>query len=176
MTERQRASREAGITLIEVILYVLLSSLILIPVTMILITSISTQRDVASVTEATSRGQSMGAAIERAVRNGLALDVSADGAQLKVRTSLGGSLACQAFLLTDGQARVAQTATLIAADPTTWSDWEQGIGRDGMSPYFVATGTNVAFSFMIATDSAPVRIAGEAAPRTVASGVSAPCW
>lgn len=176
MTERENSPDDAGITLIEVILYVLLSSLILIPVTMILITSVTTQRDVASVTEATSRGQSMGAVIERAVRNGLAVDVSADGTQLKVRTSLEGSLACQAFLLTDGQARVTQTPTLIPADATTWSDWEKGIARDGMTPYFVATGTNVVYAFAIATDSAPVRIVGEAAPRTVASGVSAPCW
>ncbi|WOQ70428.1 hypothetical protein RYJ27_04255 [Microbacterium limosum] len=176
MTEHGAASDDAGITLIEVILYVLLSSLILIAVSMILITSLNTQRDVAGVTEATSRGQGMGAVIERALHNGLAFDVSADGTQLRVRTSLEGNLECQAFLLTDGQARMTQSASAIPSDPSTWSNWEQNVLPDGAAPYFDATGSSVSYSFTIATDSAPVRISGQAAVRAVATGVTAPCW
>ena len=179
MTERASAANDAGVTLVEVILYVLLSSLVLIATTMILINSLTTQRDVASVSEATSRGQGIGSAIERALHNGLAFDVSAHGThgtQLRVRTSLEGSQACQGFLLTDGQARLSQSATAIPLDATTWSDWESGIAPDGTEPYFTATGPSVSYSFTITTDSAPVRIRGQAALRSAPTGVTAPCW
>ena len=170
------AEPEAGVTLIELIVYVLLVGIILIATSMILTNSISTQRDVTSVSSATARGQAMGHTIERAVRNGLAFEVDATGTELRVRTSLSGSLACQAFQLTTGQARMALSSTALPAAATDWTQWEDGITKDGVTPFLAASGQRVSYTFEITTEGAPVRISGEASTRSTPTGVTAPCW
>ncbi|WP_169582762.1 MULTISPECIES: hypothetical protein [Microbacterium] len=167
---------EAGVTLVELIIYVLLVGIILIATTMILTNSINTQRDVTSVSQATNRGQVMGRAIERAVRNALAFEVDATGTQLRVRTSLPGSLACQAFQLTAGQARLALESTALPALASDWTDWEDGVAQDGSTPFFATSGQQVFYTFEITTEAAPVRISGEASTRSTPTGVTAPCW
>ena len=169
------ATADAGISLIELILYMMLAVLALTASLTVLVLSWTTQRDVESVNTATNRGQAMGATIERAMRNALDFDVSADGSQLRVRTSLEGSLQCQGFLLTDGAARLSQSASTLT-ESSTWTIWQGGIVRAGTAAYFSPSGDTVSYAFDIATDSAPVRIVGEAAARSAATGVSAPCW
>lgn len=171
---RQR-SDDSGVSLIELLVYMFLTTIILGATTLILINSLTTQKAVTSVTEATNRGQTMGTTIERAMRNALAFDLNVDGTELRVRTSFAGNRACQAFSLTDGQARMYMSSSALPAS-TSWGDWEQGISRDGTTPYFSDSGSTVTYTFKIQTDSAPVRIAGEASTRSVATGVTAPCW
>ncbi len=168
-------SAEAGLTLVELIIAMMLALLALSAITTVLVLSWTTQRDVDSVNTATNRGQTMGATIERAVRNALEFDVSADGSQLRVRTSLDGSLECQGFFLTDGTARFSQSSATLT-DPSTWTPWQQGIARADGADYFTRSGDTVRYAFDVRTDSASVRFLGEAASRSAATGVSAPCW
>lgn len=170
------ARDDGGISLIELIVYVLLSSIIVLTTAMILINSWTTQQSVTSTTEATTRGQAMGSAIERAMRNGLNFSVSADGTTLRVRTSLPGRLACQGFLLTSGQARLTQSSGLLTTPATTWTPWHQGIAQDGTTKFFVDDGETVTYTFEIETDSAPVRFVGEVSTRSTPTGVTSPCW
>lgn len=175
--DHRRAEAEAGLSLIELIIYILLASVLLSAMALILANSWRTQEDVTSVTQATNRGQVMGSAIERAMRNALDFDVDdATGTELRVRTSLGGSLACQAFLLQDGQARLSVSSAAIPAISSNWADWASGIAQNGSTPFFVENGDTVSYTFDIETDSAPVRFSGEAAARSTATGVSSPCW
>ncbi len=168
---------DSGVSLVELIIYMLLASVILASAAMILVNSWNTQRDVTTVSEATNRGQSMGAAIERAMRNGLAFEVSAGGTELRVRTSLGGNLTCQGFLLSSsGSARLAQSSTALPASSSAWTFWEQGIEKDGTSDFFTESGEHVLYKFKVQTESAPVRVSGEASTRSVATGVTSPCW
>lgn len=167
---------DAGVSLIELIVYVLLASIILIATSMILINSWNTQKDVTSVSEATNRGQSMGSTIERAMRNALDFEVSADQQELRVRTSLGGTQQCQAFYLAAGTARLAQSAGALPALSTSWTAWNEGVKKNGSTPFFTQTGQSVVYSFDIETESAPVRFAGEASTRSTPTGVSSPCW
>ena len=62
-----------GITLIELIVGILVSTIVLIGVGSILIGAWLTQSDVLSTSEATNRGQLVSSAVEKAMRNGLAL-------------------------------------------------------------------------------------------------------
>ena len=166
---------DAGISLIEVIVYVLLTGIVLIATSMILINSINTQRDVTSVSEATNRGQSMGSTIERAMRNALAFEVTTEN-ELRVRTSLSGSQQCQAFYLAAGTARLAQASGALPAASSSWTVWNTGVRQNGTTPFFVQDGSTVIYTFDIETDSAPVRFAGEASIRSTTSGVTSPCW
>ena len=58
---------DSGVTLVELIIYMLLASMILFAAATILVNSWNTQKDVTTTSDATSRGQSMGATIERAM-------------------------------------------------------------------------------------------------------------
>lgn len=168
-------SDDDGISLIELIVYVLIASVLLLATAAILSNSWSTQRNVTNVTNATNRGQVMTSTIERAMRNAIAFDVSVDGSTLLVHTSLTGSLACQGFSLVTGESRMSLSPTALGAS-STWPVWQPGVAQRGSTPFFAETGTTVAYTFDITTTAAPVRFAGQAAARSAATGVSAPCW
>jgi Tfp pilus assembly protein PilW len=166
---------EDGVSLIELIVYVLISSMLLLATTAILVNSWTTQRNVTAVSEATNRGQVMTSTIERAMRNAIAFDVSVDGTTLLVHTSLTGTLACQGFALTIGESRMSFSSSTLGAS-STWPVWQPGIAQRGSTSFFAETGTTVAYAFDITTTAASVRFAGQAAARSAATGVSAPCW
>lgn len=168
--------RDGGFSLVELIIYVLLASLLLGTMAMILINSWRTQKSVTSVSEATNTGQVMGSAVERAMRNALAFDVDGTGTILRVRTSLGGALACQGFLLTTGQARITTSSGALSTNTNNWSNWASSVVQNGSTPFFAETGDAVNYAFDIQTTSSAVRFSGEAATRSVATGVSSPCW
>lgn len=172
---RSERRDDDGISLIELIVYVLVASVLLLATAAILTNSWSTQRNVTNVTNATNRGQVMTSTIERAMRNAIAFDVSADGSTLVVHTSLIGSLACQGFSLGTGESRMSLKASTLGAS-STWPVWQPGIAQRGSTPFFAETGTTVAYTFDITTTAAPVRFSGQAAARSASTGVSAPCW
>lgn len=165
-----------GVTLIELIVYVVITSVLLLAMTAILSNSLTTQRNVTSVSDATNRGQVMTSTVERAMRNAIAFDVSPDGTTLRVRTSLAGGLTCQGFLLSAGQSRMSLTSSTLSADSSTWAAWQPGVAQRGSTPFFNDVGTTVTYTFDIQTNSAPVRFTGEAFARSAATGVTAPCW
>lgn len=169
------SSDDEGLSLIELIVYILVASILLIATSVILANSWTTQRNVTDVTEATNRGQVITSTVERAMRNAIAFDVSVDGTTLVVHTSLEGGLACQGFLLTAGESRMSLSASALGLT-STWPVWQPGVAQRGSSPFFSETGTTVAYTFDISTTAAPVRFAGQAAARSAATGVSAPCW
>ena len=120
----------------------------------------------------------MGSAIERALRNAKDINVApadADGSELRVWTSLTGSLACQGFQIGGGQATIATSPGLLPA-VTDWADWQDGIVQHGSEPYFVRVGDTVTYTFDITTESAPVPFSGRAKMRSTATGETAPCW
>jgi type II secretory pathway pseudopilin PulG len=176
---------DAGVTLIELIVYIILVSILSGIAVTVLVNSWRTQEDVVTVTDATNKGQVMSSAIERAVRNGLEYDIANSGNTLRVRTSLTGSLQCQGFHLVDGQpARFTASSGALAADPDQWPEWVTQVDAEVLSggvvvPFFaLPAGANstVGFTFLIPTESAPVRFDGEVATRSVPTGVSSPCW
>lgn len=167
---KQGADGDAGVSLIELIIYVMIASVVLGAVAMILINSWSTQENVVSETEATNRGQLVSSAIERAVRNGLAVEVTGANT-LKVRTSLGGSLQCQGFGL-GGDATMTMNAGPLGSG---WPEWEDGIAAIPGEPLLASDGTTVTYAFQITTTAAPVRFVGTVSARNP-TGVTSPCW
>jgi hypothetical protein len=166
---------DSGVTLIELIIYFLLASLVVLTTASILINSFTTQRNVSSVTQATSRGQSMGALIERAVRNSVAYEIASDGTWLKVQTTLGGGLKCQGFYLTAGEARLSRTSSTLAS-PANWTLWSAGVQQRGTTPFFAESGDRVVYTFDLSSQGGAVRFTGDSEPRSTASGSNGGCW
>ena len=162
---------DAGVTLIELIIYVVLVTLVLGGVAMILINSWRTQENVLSESEATNRGQLVSSSIERAVRNGVAIDVQDDNT-LRVHTSLGGERACQGFSFAGDNASMRMTSGALG---TGWAQWQDGITAISGQPFLERDGATVTYAFEIATSGAPVRFVGTVAARNP-TGVSSPCW
>lgn len=166
---------DAGVSLVELIIYALVASLVVGAAGLILVNSWITQRNVTDVTEATNRGQALSSTIERAMQNALDFDVSVDGQTLRVRTSLDGDLRCQGFHISNGTARLAQADEDLPASGA-WKVWQSGVVQHDGSPYFVPSAQGVTYTFDIATDTASVRFGGQTAARSALSGESEPCW
>lgn len=176
MTARADTADDTGLGLIELIVAIVVSGIVMAGIAAVLVNSWITQEQVISVSEATNRGQLVGSAVERAMRNALYFEVQAGGVAggagdtLLVRTSLTGDLRCQSFRLTEGSAPDFGTA-FWSTDATSVSSpgpaWKTGIQRLGTSPYFQKTtdGT-LTYSFQIDTDASPLNFTGDIAPRS----------
>jgi len=177
---------DAGLSLIELVIYVLLVSVLLGAMATILINSWSTQQDVQTTTQATNRGQLIGQSIERAVRNSEAVKVSDDKSMLSVHTTFGGERTCQAFWFAGGALYMTNSAGILPAPAPSGGStppsagWPQPwvpskVVPTGPAGVFDEAGMTVTYSFDIDTDSAPVRFSGEVS-RRYAMGDTSPCW
>lgn len=172
---------DAGLTLIELIVGIVVSTIVLIGVGTIMINSWLAQNDVLSTTEATNRGQFVSSSIERAMRNALDFEVRAGGSQLWVHTTYTDHRECQAFQLTDGVAEMKMGAPSI--DALAWGRWLDAADYSGFevdvnvpgTGAFAQSGDTLEYDFSIATDSAPVQFSGEASIRAGEEG-SGGCW
>lgn len=170
-----RLASDAGVTLIELIMYMIIGALLASVIVMMLVNTLRTQNDVMSETTATTRGQLVASTLERSMRNALAFSVSADGSTLMVRTSLNNSLVCQGFALTTSSgAQFTQTSTSLPAS-STWPVWQTGVTKHGTTPFLTQTLNGVSYSFDLTTDGSPVHISGTTTARNL-TGVTSPCW
>ena len=180
------SSDDRGLGLIELIIAILVSTIVLAGVATVLINSWLTQNDVLSTSEATNRGQLVGAAIERAIRNATDFKTEDGDTELWVHTVYddptgADSRTCQAFDLGGGKAQMKSSAAdLSTATWGTWVDdshqnWVVNVTAADGQPIFRKNGKVLTYIFEIATDSAPVRFQGEVSMRVTATG-GAPCW
>ncbi len=182
--EAQKDPRDAGFTLVELLVASLLLSLVLAIVAGIFISITATQRNVSALTTTTSTAQLAAAAIETGVRN--ASDVSAvltpsgTDQYFVVRTASQGATitwSCRAWYYSaanGGSIRSTQTAdgTKItaptAAQLATWSLLATGITPRSGTGIFTGTsgGVTMAFNAVAAGDNKPIAIQTTVLKRT----------
>ena len=71
--------KDAGLSLIELIVSVVVSMIVLAGIATVFVNSWLAQSDVLSTSEATNRGQLVGSAVEKAMRNALYFEVLEGG-------------------------------------------------------------------------------------------------
>lgn len=136
-----RASADAGMSLVELLIYSLLLVTILVIAGAIIMNSLTTQQTVTTVTSATSAGQLVSSSVEQGIRNASSFQVAtptAFGQALRSRTvrvtQAGVSTwQCQAWFRTSGgdfytrvgNATIAVPAT--AGDLTSWTLISRGV-------------------------------------------------
>lgn len=138
------AESDRGITLVELLVYMLLAIVVLTIVGSILINSFQAERQVRDAAQSNSTAQLVAESLGRGIRNASAVEVSAPTADtLLLRTrSLDGSDAgswyCQAWLISGGELRTSKSTTAIpapdAATAATWTLLASDVEQIGASP------------------------------------------
>ncbi|OZB83382.1 prepilin-type N-terminal cleavage/methylation domain-containing protein [Microbacterium sp. 13-71-7] len=176
-----KKSADEGLSLIELIIVIVILGILGLVMGTIFGNTWRAQEAVRLQTQATSRGQLVASEIERAMRNAIAFDVSADGSTLRVNSSFTGGHQCQAFSLASDGAHM--TVTSAPAAPSGWPTWQSDIAPISGSPFFSSNGGTVTYAFdsvSRATDgsiaAAPVRFTGKVFMRNTGVGTLSPCW
>ncbi|MDQ0614916.1 type II secretory pathway pseudopilin PulG [Microbacterium sp. W4I4] len=171
---------ESGLSLIELIIYVLILGVITAAIAMLFINTLQTEKSVRDQTAATTRGQLISSQIERAVRNAEAFAIEDGGATLKVNSvDRNGTTLCQGFTFSGGDVRMVISDS-PSATPSSWPAWQDGVKKDPAKPYFSASGADAVTYAFDATNpdlgGSPVRFTGNVYMRNTASGSVSPCW
>lgn len=176
MRERLR-SDDSGLTLVEIVIYMVLAVVVGTIVVSVLIGTLKGQDQVTSTTTATTRGQVVAQSIEKALRNATAVSVP-DGMTLKAVTTLGKP--CQAWRLVrnsdDSNAAGKDVYDLQLSQGTSFASWAviaRGLVLDAGQPVFAYIGSAYSYSLHFATDLNPkvsadmpsVDFTGRVAPR-----------
>lgn len=190
IVQERREGFEVGMTLVELLIYMVLVVVVLLIVGGLLINSLTTQRTVRDATQASSAGQLVSQSVGQGVRNASASWHSAAGVApelLVVRTAGLGATptwSCQAWSFNNGEIRTRTSAGLIpttAASIATWTLLGSGMEPVSGSPVFTKTGRSVALLVDVDTgEGQPVRISTSSTSRqpVPATGVeeSLPCF
>ncbi|MFD6700112.1 MULTISPECIES: hypothetical protein [unclassified Microbacterium] len=168
-----------GISLIELVVVVAILGVVSLVLGTLFSNIWRSQVAVSAQSQATARGQLVASEMERAMRNAVAFDVSADGSTIRVNTALSGGLQCQAFqLAADG---LHMSVSSSPAVPSGWPLWQTDVTA-GSGAFASKNGNSIAYNFDALSKSgaqtvaAPVHFQGTAYMRNSAAGSLSPCW
>lgn len=186
-------SDETGVSLVELLIYMLLSVTVLTIIASILINSLEAQNTVRTSAEATSTAQLAAQSLNRGVHNASAIEVSSPAAGVTVvRTrsldsSAAGVWRCEAWAVAGGELRTTTSAAAIpvptsSAEVASWLLVTEGVEPIGTNPVFslAADERSLAVGFTVANGSGiPVTldttiVSKQPIPAT--GKVTAPCF
>lgn len=179
---------ESGLTLIELMIYSMLSIVVLIIVGGFLVNSLRTEDMVLDSTEASTAGQLVADSVGRGVRNASAIEQTepwTDAVLLTARTtSSAADWVCRAWSYYDGEIRTRTSAGAIPtpteADLEGWTLLSEGISPVAGAPVFELSDRRVDITFESNTGTGkPVLFSTSALSRqpVPATGVeSSPCF
>lgn len=161
------ATEDDGLSLIELIFYVVILGLITTGIAVVFFNTWKAQASISDQVDATERGQLVSSQIEKAMRNAVAYKITdpslalslTSGSTLVVATSMTGTNACMAFNLNGGTAQLTTTSG-GAVGPAPWPTWQSGINAHPTSagtplPFFSQAGSDVAYSFDVTSANGP---------------------
>lgn len=172
-SDRVGAADERGVSLIELIAVVALIGIVFGGLAAVVMGIWSAQRAVTETTQATTQADAVSAALDRALRNAQAVEISDGGATLRVRTSLTGQNRCQGFAVDGGDLLVQQSADALP-ERSEWTQWVT-TAAESAAPVFTMQEAKIAYAFTLTVDDTALVVEGAVAPRTPSGGAT-PCW
>lgn len=159
---------DVGLSLVELLIYMVLAVVVLLIVGGLLINSLTAERTVRDAAASSSTGQLVSTSVGQGVRNSSSIWRSAAGADpeiLIVRTAGAGSTetwSCQAWSFYNGQIRTASSPNLIPTtgpDIASWTLLGEGVAPVAGSPVFGGAGRTVVLKLDVDSGKGqPVRI------------------
>jgi len=170
---------ESGISLVELLVYSMLIGLVLVIVGGMLISSLSTEKTVRSVVQATTAGQLASRSIDAGVRNALQLQLSSPaGSDQLIRARVqdakapdttycaawyysdaDGTIRYKAFTPSSPAATAVIPATFTPAELASWLLLVDGVspaaGRPASDPIFALVGTALSVDFAVSAGDDP---------------------
>ncbi|TFD66589.1 prepilin-type N-terminal cleavage/methylation domain-containing protein [Cryobacterium gelidum] len=143
-TLAERRSTEAGFTLVELLIYSVLSVVVLLIVGGILINSLRVERSVREASQASSAGQLVASSVSLGVRNASGIWQSAPGVvpQILMVRTVGSAETpnwrCQAWSYDNGEVRTKYSTGAISMIQTSTSVKSWMILAEGAQPLIVA--------------------------------------
>lgn len=158
--------RDEGVSLIELLIYMLLAVTVLTIIAGILINSLQAERTVRSAAQATDTAQLAAQSLNRGIHNASAIEVSnpASGITLvrtrSIDSSVAGVWRCEAWVVADGQMRFVTSSAAItppttAAAASSWLLLADGVKPVGANPIFALASDerSLAVGFTVANGS-----------------------
>jgi len=189
----ERARRDDGVSLVELLIYMMLAVVVLTIIASILINSLRAENTVRTAADATSSAQLVAQSLNRGIHNASAIEVSTPAAGITVvRTrsidsSASGVWRCEAWVVADGELRTTTSSSAIAVPTTaaaasTWLLLAEGVAPIGSAPIFslASDERSLGLSFTVANGSGvPVTldttiVSKQPIPST--GKVTAPCF
>lgn len=185
---------ESGMTLVELIVYMMLMTLVIVIVGSVFISGNRVQKDATSMADASNNAQLAAATLEGPLRNAEKLQVpsSFGGDLLVAKTRVGednddpASWRCVAFFYDRSTGAIYSTSSPVTGAVKTaglttgfslsgWRLLVDDVAQRGSTPVFKTTGVGggTTFTFDVTTtrDKAPVTIESSVIPRTQGAGI-----
>lgn len=177
-TGRSLPADEAGMSLVEVIIYSSLVALTLVVLGGMFAAGLQTQAAARDRDSATGAAQVVGNSLQAGVRNASSVLVSAGLVKARVASGTGG-WQCAAWALTADHQIVHTTdpALVASADYSAWTVLATGAtGQLGGGAAFSGDSTRVDYALAFTSGSATVPVAGTIVPTAYGPGSPASCW
>lgn len=176
---RRPLADDAGMTLVELIMYVLLSALFLGLLATLFATTLTAGQQTRNRDTATGTAQVVSESLQTSVRN--AALVRVDGAQLRAVVATGASQwECRAWALQSGELRYRASASAIPVGTATtgWAVLARGVvgTKAAGSPFELSSSDSVSIGYRVTVGEASVDITSAATAQAKSEGSIPACW
>jgi hypothetical protein len=178
LQRRSRAAEEAGVSLVEVIIYSALTALMLSVLGGLFYAGFQTQAAASGRDAATGAAEVVSNSLQTGVRR--ASSILASGTLLQARVATGAAgWQCAAWALTPDSKVVYKTASaaITSTDYSTWTVLAVGAsGGLGGGAAFSGTSPQVSYSLAFTSGTITVPVAGAATASAFGTGSPETCW
>lgn len=172
------ASDDAGITLVELIVYIAVSALLAGLMATMLAVGLNSQASTKGRDTATGKAQVVNDLLTASIRNATAFRV--DGTVLRARVGTGTStFECRAWDVTGGQVRYTHSSSAITsiANTSSWRVLATGAtGTLTAGAPFAASGQRLSFGLSISAGDTAVPLSGGVVAQAASEGSASTCW
>lgn len=191
---RIRPNRDdSGITLVELIIYVLLAALFLGLTAGIFAAGLSAETKTRDRDTATGKAQVIGETLQTGFRNADQFQIETGGTQLRARVSLGtGAWGCRAWVITNAgdmlyrqeDAPIALTGVVASAPGAIPAGWTSLIDADindtelsaTVSGQFSQDASRLVYQLTVTAGDSEATLDGGALPQAQPEGAVLTCW
>lgn len=171
-------SDDSGMTLVELIMYVVIGALFVGLLATLFATNLKAGDETRNRDTATGRAQVVAETLQTSVRNAAAIRI--DGSLLRAQVAKGGNQwECRAWALEAGELRYRTSSSAIPAGSTTgWTALATGVTgtKTGGSPFLLTGANSVAIGYTVTVGDATVKITSAVTAQAKAEGAVVACW